>query len=354
MRRQDIDTVLSQRGALKETKRVERDRTRSMLEATLKTPMEACRVFLGMDQALRFAVNKKRKALERDMKLMVEQHPTLRSDVKRVMDFDALDQEVSALEGEMSHLQAYMMQQMTRVCDMMHKEGFLQEGHSLSSCEIVQKGHPSGAAPSPREGAPSNFLDLIEEGDKKYRLTWPLGTMAMGLAEVNPLVMAQQLLAWNWFDQMHDVAQIVGVLSCFVDVRVQDKKERPDCQSDALVQKYAESLMSAFERFHAAEEEASIVLASQFETLNFDMMDWAMRWARCEDEIACRIFFIDLHGQLGVSAGDFTKAMLKISTIVKELSGIAEAHAKLECLQKLSQIDDRILKYVATSQSLYV
>jgi hypothetical protein len=57
---------------------------------------------------------------------------------------------------------------------------------------------------------------------------------------------------------------------------------------------------------------------------------------------------------LGVSAGDFTKAMLKISTVVKELSGIAEAHAKVDCLHKLSLIDARILKFVATSQSLYV
>ena len=340
MRRQDIDTVLSQRGALKETKRVERDKTRTMLEATLKTPMEACRVFLGMDQAFRFAVNKKRKALERDMKLMMDQHPTLLSDVKRVMDFDALDREVSALEGEMSHLQAYMMQQMTQVCELMHKEGFLQ------------KGRFAGA----RDGAPSNFLDLIEEGGNKYRLTWPLGTMAMGLAEVNPLVMAQQLVAWNWFEQMQDVAQIVGVLSCFLDVKVQDKRERPDCQTDGLVQKYAQSLFDAFARFSALEQDAVLGQGSSSleNNLNFDMMDWAMRWARCDDEVECRIFLIDLHGQLGVSAGDFAKAMLKISTIVKELSGIAESHAKLECLKKLSQIDGKILKYVATSQSLYV
>jgi hypothetical protein len=83
-------------------------------------------------------------------------------------------------------------------------------------------------------------------------------------------------------------------------------------------------------------------------------MDWTMRWFRCTDEVECCIFLFDLHSILGVSVGDFNKAILKISTIVKELSGMAESHGQLGCLHLLSQMDAGLLKYVATSQSLYV
>jgi len=36
------------------------------------------------------------------------------------------------------------------------------------------------------------------------------------------------------------------------------------------------------------------------------------------------------------------------------LSSIAEMHGQVECLHLLSQMDAGLLKYVATSQSLYV
>jgi len=52
--------------------------------------------------------------------------------------------------------------------------------------------------------------------------------------------------------------------------------------------------------------------------------------------------------------GDFVKAILKISTIAKELSNVAEEYGKIELLNKLSKLDGLILKYVTMSQSLYV
>ena len=59
-----------------------------------------------------------------------------------------------------------------------------------------------------------------------------------------------------------------------------------------------------------------------------------------------------------LSIGDFTKAMLKIVTIAKELIGVFETETLLlnyiDTLQKLTLIESKILKYVMTYQSLYV
>ena len=56
--------------------------------------------------------------------------------------------------------------------------------------------------------------------------------------------------------------------------------------------------------------------------------------------------------------GDFTKAMLKIVTITKELVNVFETEPillnYLDTLQKLKDIEPLVLKYVMTSQSLYV
>jgi hypothetical protein len=46
--------------------------------------------------------------------------------------------------------------------------------------------------------------------------------------------------------------------------------------------------------------------------------------------------------------------MLKIVTIAKEFMNIAEAVGNVELMHKLNQIEGLVLKYVTTSQSLYV
>ena len=55
-----------------------------------------------------------------------------------------------------------------------------------------------------------------------------------------------------------------------------------------------------------------------------------------------------------LSIGDFTKAVLKISTLSREMIGMAEKINNIELMSKLSSIDGLILKYVTTNQSLYL
>jgi len=58
-----------------------------------------------------------------------------------------------------------------------------------------------------------------------------------------------------------------------------------------------------------------------------------------------------LLSQIPISIGDFTKAILKISTICREVMSALD----ITCLKySLSQVDGLILKYVATNQSLYL
>jgi len=103
------------------------------------------------------------------------------------------------------------------------------------------------------------------------------------------------------------------------------------------------------------EEQARIYTGIQYEdALAYDMPDLAMQWCNCETEMECKIFIQKNVADKGISVGDFTKALLKISTIARELSVVAESSSKLECLHKLTQIDNKILKYVTTAQSLYV
>jgi hypothetical protein len=88
--------------------------------------------------------------------------------------------------------------------------------------------------------------------------------------------------------------------------------------------------------------------------LNYDMPTIMMEWTNCEDQEGCKWFIQTRLFEKGISIGDFVKSVMKVSVCAKEWSSIAEQIGAIELLHKLSMIDGMILKYVTTSQSLYI
>ena len=88
--------------------------------------------------------------------------------------------------------------------------------------------------------------------------------------------------------------------------------------------------------------------------LCYDLMDIIEEWCIATDEPQCKWFIQTKLGEKGISIGDFTKAILKISTITRELMNLCEQFELVILLSKLAHIDGIILKYITTAQSLYV
>jgi superfamily II RNA helicase len=303
MRRQECDAAMEGIQHALVAKRSESD----ALLATLQCPLETCQTYLTLAKTLQTSFNRKRKAVERDMRVIVDQYPSCAQDAACVAKWNALQTDLRHLDERGNVLQYEMQQQMRRVCDIMIQTGFLDR-----------------------------------DGEGKYYLYCPTGTMAAGLAEVHPLVMTDLLLGWSWFRDL-DVEQIAAVFSCFVEIKNND---RIMCADDA-VEACAQDIRRTMRRYELLDD---LPLEG-----HYSLLDWVLRWTcECHDEAECRVFLHELRATLGVSAGDFAKAMLKIATIGKEVAAIAESHCELECCHKLAQLEKAVLKYVATSQSLYV
>jgi hypothetical protein len=85
------------------------------------------------------------------------------------------------------------------------------------------------------------------------------------------------------------------------------------------------------------------------------VVDEMMEWARnCVDEKTSKYFLQTKIYAKSISIGDFTKACIKISTISKEFISVCEYMGKIDCVYKLSKIERNVLKYIATTQSLYL
>ena len=119
-----------------------------------------------------------------------------------------------------------------------------------------------------------------------------------------------------------------------------------------------EELKEMYVMYGAEEETRDIRTGIQYDiAFNCNIVEEAMAWCECYSEQACKLFIQENLGNKDISVGDFTKAMLKIATIAKELRGLYElpcCNTQTEWLYKLTQIEDLVLKYIATNQSLYV
>ena len=288
------------------------------LQVNLKTPLDICNRYMEISELLPMSVNKKRRQLEKEQNAIIKEYTHCKADslyTKRILDFE---NELRSEKDEQEYLENYIENNLRDVCNILIENGFV------------------------------NIEDDI------YSLT-DLGKIAASIAEIHPLVTSQLITKWGWFRKF-SVEQMIGLFSCFTDVNIpSDIRRNVPYSEDAEMRRFVTELDNEFTRYDKIEEQAHIYTGIQYEgAVSYDMPDLAIQWCNCDTEMECKIFIQNNVADKGISVGDFTKALLKISTIARELSVVAELSSKLECLHKLTQVDSKILKYVTTAQSLYV
>jgi len=288
------------------------------LQVNLKTPLDICNRYMEISELLPMSVNKKRRQLEKEQNAIIKEYTHCKADssyTKRILEFE---NELRSEKDEQEYLENYIENNLRNVCKILIENGFV------------------------------NIEDDI------YSLT-DLGKIAANIAEIHPLVTSQLITKWGWFRKF-SVEQIIGLFSCFTDVNIpSDIRRNVPYSEDGYMRIFVTELDQLFHQYDEMEEQARIYTGIQYEdAVAYDMPDLAIQWCNCETEMECKIFIQNNVADKGISVGDFTKALLKISTIARELSVVAESSSKLECLHKLTQIDNKILKYVTTAQSLYV
>jgi hypothetical protein len=295
------------------------------LETALKVPylratQIQCEEYLRLESELKRAVNKKRKMLEHSMQLLNETR-YVKEDAALLAQYLKKQQELEREKSYATGLNTYLMTQTEIVCRIMEDSGY-----------------------------------LLRDVSGDYSLT-PLGEIAAQIAETHPLVMAKCVQEWRAFADF-TTHQIVGFLACFVDVKVPEeyRAETPKTK-DAFLKFRVAEMQSMFQRLEQEELDSRADTGYKV-SVQFDLIDEFMEWTKCEDELACKSFLQRLtNSEKAVSAGDFAKAGMKICALAKELEKAlsnTNTDGNVELQHKLSQIDGLVLKYITTTQSLYL
>lgn len=287
-----------------------------------KTPESVCTQYRELKSMIDVCQPKKRKNYQREMDNLKEAHPDLEKDVALWERVDAQCKIVQKERGHLLHLQQYITNQVIRICTFLETQGFL----TIEADKIIAK---------------------------------EKGSICSHIAEVHgPVWVTCMIEKWKYF-QDFTPRQLVGLLSCVTDVKVKEECEVNVVRTDDEFLKHrVMEMKDLYEYYDTQEGSLDIRTGIRYdEAFNVNIVEEAMDWCDCDSEEACKLFINEKLNVKGISLGDFTKAILKIATAAKELRGLYElewCNTQTEWLHKLSQIEEMVLKYIATNQSLYV
>ena len=293
----------------------------------LRTSVDVCQEYVSLTKILNTLVNKKRKEAERRIQQLVCDHKFIKEDAIQGETCVKMEMELVKEREEFKYGETYLSTKIENICFLLCKHRFL-------------------------------WPDDCESDLKNYTLTRK-GKMACSLAEINPIVMAEMLETSNYMRDLSAI-QIVKFLSCFTDVKVsQDVRLSVSATKDAAVKQMVEGYQKIIDNYYEYSQDQNITISNNGSEgdleMMYDLIDIMEEWCLCEDETQCKGFIQTKLAEKSISIGDFTKAILKISTMVKELMNVCEQNENMfELLSKLCTIDAMILKYITTAQSLYI
>ena len=286
--------------------------------SSLKTNPIVCKRYNEICNTIQNSKNKQRKQLEKEKSRILQENPNCKNDAKLYNDFEELTSQIHQETEQLYFLEHFVEDKLESLCEVLIQEEFLTKTE--------------------------NNYTFCEKGE-----------ISSNIAEIHPLIISNMLLHNNWFSSMN-VNEIAAILSLFTDVNVakEEKTSFPQSENKEILNTMV-YLQEQFEYYDTIEQNSHIRSGLEYDdVLCFDMPELVEKWCSCDDEQQCKYFLQNDAAHKGISPGDFTKALLKISNIVRELSVCAEKMNQIECLHKLSQVDGKLLKYITTSQSLYI
>jgi superfamily II RNA helicase len=294
------------------------DKINSALEyITKKVPESVLKEYLHLKTLLPSCVNKKRKEAERAIAKLEDEYKTIVKDVETYKKYFDKDKELSKLTNQFTGVDKYLDNNINIVLNMLEERGFIG----------------------------------LKEDHLTYSLTVK-GAVASHFKEVPCLIFADLVL--NNVFASFSAYEMVGILSCFTNVKVSDDKKAFLPVSDyKKVAQLLKEIHVSCNTFVDLELKNGINTGTDYDLI-FDLTDYMMFWAECDSEPECKLLLQRMSEEKDIFLGEFVKAILKVVAITVELSAVAELIGDMELLQKCKEVPEILQKFVATNQSLYV
>jgi len=340
-----------------------------------KTPVEVCRQYLELEETIKISVNKKRKECEREISYLKDKYKNLIQDIHSVKLLDAMISDLHAEQQGLDANNAFIKTKVDGICKVLCDNGYIVRDETLSLlltmsgkiASSLAEVHPLIMAKTlidtelfkTHPVTKSSSVDIAQQTDRRSVTSKDDLGFTAPLVSVKPSPSELVVGGFQPPDQSMSPIQLIGIFSCFTDIKIaEEMRSSVPNSNDDTINKCILNMCKSCDYYEKIENELELCTGIHYDKLlMFDMIQYSMEWCNCTTEQECKYFIQAVISEKGISVGDFTKAMMKIVTIAKELENVCEtvfAGEQVDLLHKLRQIEGLVLKYVLTSQSLYV
>tara|TARA_Y100000389_G_scaffold204581_1_gene258135 strand:- start:1863 stop:4349 length:2487 start_codon:yes stop_codon:yes gene_type:complete len=258
-------------------------------------------------------INKKRKTIMREITNIENENKDIKSDLEKYNLLTNKVNELKMFEEYKKNAQNYINKTSDKTINLLKNTGFIDD-----------------------------FSNVTE-----------LGLIAGQFQEIHPLVISKLILETDYFNELSSI-ELVGLFSCFISVTISEDERltKPHSNSEIL-NTTSQRLHDLFEQFHNHEVNYNTDSGCYYNCI-FDVQQYCMDWCVSTDKETCMNIMQELLTNNNIFSGEFIKGLLKINNISNEFEKVAEMQQRLDLVDKLKNIAKLTLKFVATSQSLYV
>jgi hypothetical protein len=284
----------------------------------LRTPSEIIEQYIELEKNIKFAVNKKRKEMDRQIQNIRDNNKFIDQDKFSYQKIYVKENDIASLQTQFDSVNSYIKSGVYNVLQLLKDEEFVDG-------------------------------DFSDESTLKLSLK---GKIASQLREVHCLVFAK-ILEDKQLDHLSS-KQLISLFSIFTNISVQDDyKDYSPRTDDNDLKNIVKTVTKMYEDYSI--KETSLKINTGFDyNIHYDLLNYVDKWCDCQDIESCKLVLQEMDEEKQIFLGEFIKALLKINNISGEMEKIAEMTGNIAFLSKLKEIQNMTLKYVVTNQSLYV
>ena len=281
----------------------------------LKIPKEILEQYTHFKQQFVVSVNKKRREADKNIKQLQDQYYTIDKDIDIFMKYKSKIDELNKETNLCINTEKTLESNIYKILGFMENRIF------------------------------------IKEIDDIYFLTTS-GQIATHIRETHCLVFTHLIESKSLHN--FEAKELVGILSCFTNISVQEEKRNILPNTENIKVKNIIMIIDKLYKDQEQYENDNMIETGFDYSIHFDLIDYVIKWCECENEMDCKEVLQQISLEKDIFLGEFIKAILKINNITSEMEKIAEMLGDMEFLSKLKSVPQLTLKYVATNQSLYV
>jgi superfamily II RNA helicase len=317
MLNESIEKYIKEREEKYSVELKEKEEGGNLLE--LENNMKVLEDYKELLESIKYLKGNKLKKQNIKIMKMKNEYKNLELDYEKYMERNENNKKLNDMKSEIEILKGAIKENTENICMLLENEKFIKKEN--------------------------NLYILLEKGD-----------VCSHINEINNMVFTNLLFKTNKFEKYSDI-EIISSLSYLVSLKTEKGDEKK-------IVNYKNNNIDEIVNMLNFELDGYIIIEGNYKIWNTgidykektpELPELVEEWILSENEIECKRFLKEkINGEYKIMTGEFVKTLLKLCAMNKEIIKMSLSLSYIDLANKLQNIENKILKYVITPQSLYL